>query len=267
MEVELEEVESTEVEKVVIKPRDSLRRDGTKRTSLRRDQLTGEKRGRSGSMLGYEAKYPPLQFIENLATQPDYVFKILVVGNSYVGKSSFLMRLCTNAFSARYSSTIGVDFYSKALKVDERIISLQLWDTAGQERFQSVTKAYYRGAQGVILMYDISQEESFIAVKSWINSIQENVDKMPTGLMLIGNKQDLDEQNEREVSTETGETFAKIYGAQFLETSAKTGYNVGNCLMSLVRTIKLYYEQEGREGKERGIQVSNKPKSSGCCSR
>ena len=67
---------------------------------------------------------------------------------------------------------LGVDFYSKALKVDERIISLQLWDTAGQERFQSVTKAYYRGAQGVILMYDITQEESFIAVKSWINSIQ-----------------------------------------------------------------------------------------------
>ena len=94
--------------------------------------------------------------------------------------------------------------------MDDRVVSLQLWDTAGQERFQSVTKAYYRGAQGVILMYDISQEESFIAVKSWINSIQENVDQMPPGMLLVGNKQDLDEENEREVSMETGETFAKV---------------------------------------------------------
>jgi len=151
-----------------------------------------------------------LEFIENLATQPDYVFKILVVGNSYVGKSSFLMRLCTNAFSARYSSTIGVDFYSKALRIEDKIISLQLWDTAGQERFQSVTKAYYRGAHGVVLMYDISQEESFIAVKTWINSIQENVDEMPAAMLLVGNKVDLEETNEREVSTESGESFAKV---------------------------------------------------------
>lgn len=79
-------------------------------------------------------------------------------------------------FICHHAYTPGVDFYSKALKVDDRIVSLQLWDTAGQERFQSVTKAYYRGAQGVILMYDISQEESFIAVKSWINSIQVGTD-------------------------------------------------------------------------------------------
>jgi hypothetical protein len=90
---------------------DALRSEVRRKGSLRRDQRTGEKRrsrtGSLGSLMGYEAKYPPLQFIENLATQPDYVFKILVVGNSYVGKSSFLMRLCTNAFSARYASTIG----------------------------------------------------------------------------------------------------------------------------------------------------------------
>jgi translation elongation factor EF-4 len=90
---------------------------------------------------------------------------------------------------------------------------------------------------------------------------------MPTGLMLIGNKHDLDEMNEREVSTETGETFAKIYNAHFMETSAKTGFNVGNCLMNLVRTIKVYYEQDSSERRERGIQVANKPKGSGCCGR
>lgn len=162
------------------------------------------------------------------------------------------MRLCNRAFSQRYSTTIGkqsisnhspatsnccigilgVDFYSKALEVDDKIVSLQLWDTAGQERFQSVTKAYYRGAQGVILMYDISQEESFIAVKSWINSIQvsttqcwevkctmcvfqENVEEMPGAMCLVGNKQDLEETNEREVSVETGETFAKVTSTVF----------------------------------------------------
>lgn len=135
-------------------------------------------------------------------------------------------------------TTSGVDFYTKALKMDDKVLSLQLWDTAGQERFQSVTKAYYRGAQGVILMYDISQEESFIAVKSWINSIQvspwvvlssdvlvwsfctlpnfehlftpsqENAEEVPAAMCLVGNKQDL--IGEREVSTETGETFAKV---------------------------------------------------------
>jgi len=206
-----------------------------------------------------------LEFIENLATQPDYVFKILVVGNSYVGKSSFLMRLCTNAFSARYSSTIGVDFYSKALRIEDKIISLQLWDTAGQERFQSVTKAYYRGAHGVVLMYDISQEESFIAVKTWINSIQENVDEMPAAMLLVGNKVDLEETNEREVSTESGESFAKMYNADFMETSAKTGYNVGNSLLMLVSTIKQRYEEEGGESHgEKGIQVKKQETSSKC---
>ena len=168
--------------------------------------------------------------------------------------------------------SIGVDFYTKALKIDEKLVSLQLWDTAGQERFQSVTKAYYRGAQGVILMYDITQEESFIAVKSWINSIQvrcgisdyganyylivspcqENAEESPAAMCLVGNKHDMEDLKEREVSVETGETFAKvkrdsinfkgtyfrnaqIYGADFIETSAKTGYNVGNSLLRLVR--------------------------------
>lgn len=108
-------------------------------------------------------------------------------------------------------NTSGVDFYSKSLRTeDKRIVSLQLWDTAGQERFQSVTKAYYRGAQGVVLMYDISQEESFLAVKTWINSIHENTDFLPAAMILVGNKVDLEECGEREVSTETGETFAKV---------------------------------------------------------
>ena len=248
--------------------------------SLKRDKRTGEKidgdksRKRTGSgsshssLVGFEAKYPPLEFIESLATQPDYVFKILVVGNSYVGKSSFLMRLCTNAFSTRYSSTIGVDFYSKALRMEDKIISLQLWDTAGQERFQSVTKAYYRGAHGVVMMYDISQEESFIAVKSWINSIQDNMDEMPAAMLLVGNKVDLDETNEREVSTETGETFAKMYNAGFMETSAKTGFNVGNSLLMLVGTIKRRYEEEGMEShSDRRIQVKKPEAESKCCLR
>ena len=105
-----------------------------------------------------------------------------------------------------------MDFYSKSLRTeDKKIVSLQLWDTAGQERFQSVTKAYYRGAQGVVLMYDVAQEESFLAVKSWINSIHDNTDAPPAAMVLVGNKVDLEESGEREVSTETGETFAKVW--------------------------------------------------------
>lgn len=209
-----------------------------------------------------------LNFIDAPASKPDYVLKILVVGNSFVGKSSFLMRLCVNAFSQRYSSTIGVDFYAKVLQVEDKVISLQLWDTAGQERFQSVTKAYYRGAHGIILMYDIAQEESFVAVKTWINSIKQSVAVLPAAMLLVGNKLDLDEFGEREVSTQTGQDFAKLYGTEFIEASAKTGLNVGNALMMLVR--KALQSMDIPVAQKEVITVASPPpqtSSKTCCSR
>ncbi len=106
----------------------------------------------------------------------------------------------------------GVDFHSKALRTeDKKIVSLQLWDTAGQERFQSITKTYYRGANGVILMYDISQEATFLSVKTWLNAIHQNAGpKPPSALVLVGNKMDLEEESQRAVLSETGESFAKV---------------------------------------------------------
>lgn len=105
-----------------------------------------------------------------------------------------------------------MDFQTKALRTeDKKIVSLQLWDTAGQERYQSVTRAYYRGAQGVILMYDISQEQSFLSVKYWISTIHDNTEgSPPAAMILVGNKVDLEEVGQREVLTDTGENFAKV---------------------------------------------------------
>ncbi|XP_019848798.1 PREDICTED: ras and EF-hand domain-containing protein-like isoform X2 [Amphimedon queenslandica] len=206
----------------------------------------------------------PLQFLDKMVVQPDITFKILIVGNPHVGKSCFLTRLCTNTFTTKYASTIGVDFYSRALVIDDKTVALQFWDTAGQERFQSVTKAYYRGADGVILMYDITSEETFIAVRKWINSMQDNMDKLPACLLLVGNKVDLEHNEKREVLSETGETFAKIYGAHFIETSAKLGFNVTNACLTLVNKLlsEVILSGDSRQGNT--ITVGEKEKKSNC---
>ncbi|XP_074658091.1 EF-hand calcium-binding domain-containing protein 4B-like isoform X2 [Tubulanus polymorphus] len=208
---------------------------------------------------------PSISEEEPLPTTPERVFKVVFIGDSGVGKSSFIHRFCTNEFKATFSATIGVDFQVKALIVDRHMVALQLWDTAGQERFRSITKQYFRKADGVLLMYDVTSESSFTNVRNWILSVQEGVE-YGTVLVLVGNKLDLleDEEN-RSVKERDGQKLAEEYDALFYETSAKSGINVQESIEAMARKLR---EREDRE-MEKALTLQEPPESlkkKGCCS-
>ena len=164
----------------------------------------------------------------------DYLFKLLLIGNSSVGKSSLLFRFVENVWDDSFVPTIGVDFVSKkyfyiyiyiqklkTLEVNGKKVKLQIWDTAGQERFKNITASYYRGGNGVLVVYDITDRESFENLNSWLIEIEKNANKNVYKL-LIGNKCDLEEK--RKVSYQEGKDFAESNGMKFMETSAKIIY-------------------------------------------
>uniref|UniRef100_A0A8C8HRX1 EF-hand domain-containing protein n=1 Tax=Oncorhynchus tshawytscha TaxID=74940 RepID=A0A8C8HRX1_ONCTS len=144
---------------------------------------------------------------EVAAPPPDRLFKIVLIGNSSVGKTSFLMRFCDDYFYPGTSATVGIDYSVKTITVDNSQVALQMWDTAGQERYRSITKQFFRKADGVVVMYDITDEQSFTAVRQWLTSVQEGAgEDIP--IMLLGNK--TDKESEREVQTRVGEKLAKV---------------------------------------------------------
>merc|ERR1711959_346482 len=158
-----------------------------------------------------------------MAQEYDYLFKLLLIGDSGVGKSCLLLRYVDETYQEAYISTIGVDFKIRTVELDGKVIKLQIWDTAGQERFRTITSSYYRGAHGIIVVYDVTDEESFNNVKTWLNEINryanENVNKL-----LVGNKSDL--TSKKVVDHATAKAFADEIGIPFLETSAKSADNV-----------------------------------------
>uniref|UniRef100_A0A5K3FF94 small monomeric GTPase n=1 Tax=Mesocestoides corti TaxID=53468 RepID=A0A5K3FF94_MESCO len=153
----------------------------------------------------------------------DYMFKLLIIGNSSVGKTSFLVRYAEDSFTSAFVSTVGIDFKVKTVFRQDKRVKLQIWDTAGQERYRTITTAYYRGALGFILMYDITNEDSFNAVRDWVTQIKtyswDNAQ-----VVLVGNKSDL--ASERQITTERGRALADTLGLNFFETSAKDNVNV-----------------------------------------
>ncbi|CAH8647711.1 unnamed protein product [Dicrocoelium dendriticum] len=164
----------------------------------------------------------------------DYMFKILIIGNSSVGKTSFLFRYADDSFTSAFVSTVGIDFKVKTIFRKDKRVKLQIWDTAGQERYRTITTAYYRGAMGFILMYDITNEESFNSVQDWVTQIKtyswDNAQ-----VVLVGNKCDL--ADERAVSVDRGRGLAQQLGLNFFEASAKGDVNVRNvfeCLVDLI---------------------------------
>jgi len=164
----------------------------------------------------------------------DYMFKLLIIGNSAVGKTSFLFRYADDSFTSAFVSTVGIDFKVKTVFRHDKRVKLQIWDTAGQERYRTITTAYYRGAMGFILMYDITNEESFNAVQDWVLQIKTHSwEKTP--VVLIGNKCDM--ANERVVQLEEGKNLAEELGLEFFETSAKENINVKIVFESLVDII------------------------------
>ncbi|XP_027472625.1 ras and EF-hand domain-containing protein isoform X2 [Zalophus californianus] len=168
-------------------------------------------------------------------------YKIVLAGDAAVGKSSFLMRLCKNEFRGNTSATLGVDFQMKTFIVDGERIVLQLWDTAGQERFRSIAKSYFRRADGVLLLYDVTCEKSFLNVREWVDMI-EDASQESIPIMLVGNKADLRDaataEEQKCVPGYLGEKLAMTYGALFCETSAKDGSNIVEAVLHLAREVK-----------------------------
>lgn len=155
----------------------------------------------------------------------DMIFKLVIIGDSSVGKTGILSRYLSKEFIENSKATVGVEFGGKKLLIQDHRVKVQIWDTAGQERYRSITNAYYKGAKGALIVYDISNKVSFENVEKWMKEVQV-MGESDMYFILIGNKADLDDK--REVSIEQGEEKAKNLGIAFMETSAKTSHNVDN---------------------------------------
>ena len=153
----------------------------------------------------------------------DYLFKILLIGDSGVGKTCILCRFSDDSFNSSFISTIGIDFKMKTIDLNGKKIKLQIWDTPGQERFYTITSTYYRGAMGSMLVYDITDSKSFDSIGKWLRNIYENANE-DVVKMIIGNKCDMDDK--RVIAAERGQEVARHHGIPFIETSAKTNVNV-----------------------------------------
>merc|ERR1740125_55610 len=164
----------------------------------------------------------------------DFLFKLVLIGDSSVGKSCLLLRFADDSFTDSYISTIGVDFRFRTITIDGKTVKLQIWDTAGQERFRTITSAYYRGADGIIMVYDVTSSESFEHVEEWLSEVDRYANEN-TAKLLVGNKADLIE--EKQVSQETAQSFADKLGISFLETSAKTATNVDAAFLTMAQEL------------------------------
>jgi Ras-related protein Rab-1A len=193
------------------------------------------------------------------ANDYDYLFKVLIVGNSGVGKSCLLLRFAEDLFSNSYISTIGVDFKIRRLDLEGTAVKMQIWDTAGQERFHTITKAYYRGSNGVIIVYDVSDRESFDRVQHWITEIDAHA-STDICRLLVGNKADLFEK--RVVKTEEGAALARQFGLPFIEASAKECLNVDGAFTAMASAMKKKasgFGPDAEKGAPSGVLIYGKP--------
>ena len=174
----------------------------------------------------------------------DLKAKILTLGESTVGKTSILNKFTDNIFSNRQLPTIGIDFKIKNVKIGELNIELKIWDTAGQERYRNMTKQYFKGADGILLIFDLTKRDTFDKIYQWIEQLNDYSTTYDISIVLIGNKKDLPN---REISFEEGKMKAKELNVEYFETSAKTGENINEAFMNLSQLIL----------KKKGIIVDN----------
>ncbi|XP_030459284.1 ras-related protein RABA2a [Syzygium oleosum] len=164
----------------------------------------------------------------------DYLFKVVLIGDSGVGKSNLLSRFTRNEFCLESKSTIGVEFATRTLQVEGRTVKAQIWDTAGQERYRAITSAYYRGALGALLVYDVTKPTTFDNVSRWLKELRDHADSNIV-IMLIGNKTDL--KHLRAVATEDAQGYAEKEGLSFIETSALEATNVEKAFQTILSEI------------------------------
>eukprot|EP00105_Crassostrea_gigas_P022090 XP_011441468.1 PREDICTED: ras-related protein Rab-37 isoform X3 [Crassostrea gigas] len=195
----------------------------------------------------------------------DISSKVMLIGDSGVGKTCLLVRFKDGAFlSGSFISTVGIDFRNKVVDVEGTKVKLQIWDTAGQERFRSVTHAYYRDAHALLLLYDVSNKASFDNIRAWLGEINEYAQE-DVVIMLLGNKADM--TSERVIRTEDGERLANEYNVAFMETSAKTGMNVDLAFMAVAKDLKMKKTRKPTDPKFSVTDYVNQEKQSvGCCS-
>ena len=198
-------------------------------------------------------------------SEDDYhLFKILLLGDSAVGKSCLLLRYCENSFQESHLTTIGLDFRLKTVNLeDKRKIKVQIWDTAGEDRFRAITRNYYRGANGIILMYDVTDQKSFEHIRDWVEKIKEDAVEEII-IYLVGNKIDLN--NKRIITNEEGKKLAAEYNIKYYETSAKNSIGVEEVFLSLIKEMDdLFLEKNNKEVENPvNLNVKNKNKKN-CC--
>eukprot|EP00026_Physarum_polycephalum_P015983 Phypoly_transcript_16799.p1 GENE.Phypoly_transcript_16799~~Phypoly_transcript_16799.p1 ORF type:complete len:207 (+),score=29.15 Phypoly_transcript_16799:108-728(+) len=198
----------------------------------------------------------------------DNLFKFIVVGSSGVGKSSILLQFTDHEFHSTHDSTIGIEFGVRMLTVDGHKVKVQIWDTAGQESYRSIAANYYRNAQAALLVYDITDKDSFVALKAWLDEILRHSDPEIT-ITLIGNKKDMEEH--RTVSAEAGEAFAREHSLLYVETSAKNATNVDyvfdaacKIVLQKVKSGKIKADRRNGLGVQGGSSSASEQKKA-CC--
>ncbi|XP_074575572.1 ras-related protein Rab11B-like [Curcuma longa] len=205
----------------------------------------------------------------------DYLFKVVLIGDSGVGKSNLLSRFSRNEFSLESKSTIGVEFATRTIRVDDKVIKAQIWDTAGQERYRAITSAYYRGAVGALVVYDISRNMTFDNVERWLKELRDHTDSNIV-IMLVGNKADL--RHLRAVLTETAKSFAERENTFFMETSALESMNVDTAFTEVLAEIHRVTSKKALDASDNTVMLPkgqtininsddvSAVKKAGCCS-
>ena len=190
-----------------------------------------------------------IEVAPNNSAKEEYKFKVVVVGDSSVGKTNLIKRFINDTFNKDSKATVGVEFLSKTYLINQEVFKIEIWDTAGQERYKAITTTYYKGAKGALIVYDITRKETFDSVDRWISELNNSGDKNMT-MLLIGNKCDLDSQ--RQVTKEQGEEKAKAFKVAFLETSASSGENLDVAFEMIMKEVynKCKNEIEEDDGME-----------------
>jgi small GTP-binding protein len=199
-----------------------------------------------------------------------YKLKLIVIGDSGVGKTNIIKRYISNTFTIDTKSTVGVEFFTKTFKINDDILKLEIWDTAGQERYKAITSAYYRGSRGALIVYDITRIETYNNVDKWLTELKEKVEGS-LKLLLIGNKSDL--QEERKISIETAKHKARQFNVPLMETSAYDSTNIKKVFETILKEMykdfkkeKVNFKKE-KTNKSEGVnlEVENQNEKKGCC--